>query len=172
MNKNIEFFNKHKGEIFISPELKLVRLIGILEDEYDTFYILLTNKCKVIYSSVVLPLYELKHKIDNPDYNDLVTYYKFNHAILHESISSEYRKKILGGDKMLSFEDVLKEFEEFLHAATYLEVLPCRWRYVRLFNEGDPLNFYAVLCLTPQELYDTLENDLAVEKEVQNPQRD
>ena len=24
---------------------------------------------------------------------------------------------------MLSFEDVLKEFEEFLHAATYLEVL-------------------------------------------------
>ena len=58
---------------------------------------------------------------------------------------------------MLSFEDVLKEFEEFLHAATYLEVLPCRWGYVRLFNEGDPINFYAVLCLTPQELYDTLE---------------
>ena len=47
----------------------------------------------------------------------------------------------------------------------------CFW-YVRLFNEGDPINFYAVLCLTPQELYDTLENDLAVEKEVQNPQRD
>ena len=41
-----------------------------------------------------------------------------------------------------------------------------------LFNEGDPINFYAVLCRTPQELYDTLENDLAVEKEVQNPQRD
>ena len=40
---------------------------------------------------------------------------------------------------MLSFEDVLKEFEEFLHAATYLEVLPCRWGYVRLFNEGDRL---------------------------------
>lgn len=111
MNENIEFFNKHKGEIFISPELKLVRLIGILEDEYDTFYILLTNKCKVIYSSVVLPLYELKQKIDNPDYNNLVTYYKFNHAIHHESISSEYRKKILdkiykdankNGDKILT----------------------------------------------------------------------
>ena len=35
-----------------------------------------------------------------------------------------------------------------------------------------PINFYAVLCRTPQELYDTLENDLAIEKEVQNPQRD
>ena len=73
---------------------------------------------------------------------------------------------------MLSFEDVLKEFEDFLQTASYLEVLPCRWGYVRLFNEGDPINFYAVLCRTPQELYDTLENDLAIEKEVQNPQRD
>lgn len=47
---------------------------------------------------------------------------------------------------MLSFEDVLKEFEDFLQTAPYLEVL--------------------------QELYDTLENDLTIEKEVQNPQRD
>lgn len=67
---------------------------------------------------------------------------------------------------------VLKEFDIFLQTASYLEVLPCRWGYVRLFNEGDPINFYAVLCRTPQELYDTLENDLAIEKEVQNPQRD
>lgn len=73
---------------------------------------------------------------------------------------------------MLSFEDVLKEFEDFLQTASYLEVLTCRWGYVRLFNEGDPINFYAVLCRTPQELYDTLENDLAIEKEVQTPQRD
>ena len=65
---------------------------------------------------------------------------------------------------MLSFEDVLKEFDIFLQTASYLDV--------RLFNEGDPINFYAVLCRTPQELYDTLENDLAIEKEVQNPQRD
>ena len=73
---------------------------------------------------------------------------------------------------MLSFEDVLKEFDIFLQTASYLEVLPCRGGYVRLFNECDPINFYAVLCRTPQELYDTLENDLAIEKEVQNPQRD
>ena len=44
---------------------------------------------------------------------------------------------------MLSFEDVLKEFDIFLQTASYLEVLPCRWGYVRLFNEGDPINFYA-----------------------------
>lgn len=63
---------------------------------------------------------------------------------------------------MQSFEDVLREFEDFLQTASYLEVLPCRWGYVRLFNEGAPINFYAVLCRTPQELYDTLENDLAM----------
>lgn len=37
---------------------------------------------------------------------------------------------------MLSFEDVLKEFEEFLHAATYLEVLPCRWGVCAAFQRG------------------------------------
>ena len=62
---------------------------------------------------------------------------------------------------MQSFEDVLREFEDFYSSCG-----------VRLFNEGAPINFYAVLCRTPQELYDTLENDLAIEKEVQNPQRD
>ena len=50
---------------------------------------------------------------------------------------------------MQSFEDVLREFEDFLQTASYLEVLPCRWGYVRLFNEGAPINFYAVLCRTP-----------------------
>lgn len=69
---------------------------------------------------------------------------------------------------MLSFEDVLKEFEDFLNTSSYLEVLPCRWGYVRLFLEGDRINFYAVLCCTPQELRDTLANDLVIEKELQN----
>ena len=59
---------------------------------------------------------------------------------------------------MLSFEDVLKEFDIFLQTASYLEVLPCRWGYVRLFNEGDPINFYAVLCRTPQELTESRES--------------
>lgn len=67
---------------------------------------------------------------------------------------------------MLSFEDVLKEFDIFLQTASYLEVLPCRWGYVRLFNEGDPINFNAILCRTPQELYTALENDLETEIQV------
>lgn len=67
---------------------------------------------------------------------------------------------------MQSFEDVLREFEVFLQTASYLDVVPCRWGYVRLFNEGNPINFNAILCRTPQELYTALENDLETEIQV------
>ena len=64
---------------------------------------------------------------------------------------------------MQTFEEVLTQFHSFLESATYLDVVPCRWGYVRLFNEGDPINFNAILCRTPQELYTALENDLETE---------
>ena len=38
--------------------------------------------------------------------------------------------------------------------------------YVRLFNEGDPINFNAILCRTPQELYTALANDLETEIQI------
>ena len=41
---------------------------------------------------------------------------------------------------MQTFEEVLTHFHSFLESATYLDVVPCRWGYVRLFNEGDPIN--------------------------------
>ena len=45
---------------------------------------------------------------------------------------------------MRTFEEVLTHFHSFLESATYLDVVPCRWGYVRLFNEGDPINFNAI----------------------------
>ena len=47
-----------------------------------------------------------------------------------------------------------------------MEVVPCRWGYVRLFNEGEPINFSAVLCQNPEELYQVLTNDLETELDV------
>ena len=67
---------------------------------------------------------------------------------------------------MQTFEEVLTHFHSFLESATYLDVVPCRWGYVRLFNEGNPINFNAILCRTPQELYTALENDLETEIQV------
>ena len=40
---------------------------------------------------------------------------------------------------MQTFEEVLTHFHSFLESATYLDVVPCRWGYVRLFNEGNPI---------------------------------
>ena len=71
-----------------------------------------------------------------------------------------------GGQTMQTFEEVLTHFHSFLESATYLDVVPCRWGYVRLFNEGDPINFNAILCHTPQELYTALANDLETEIQV------
>ena len=67
---------------------------------------------------------------------------------------------------MQTFEEVLIYFHDFLETASYLDVVPCRWGYVRLFNEGNPINFNAILCRTPQELYIALANDLETELQV------
>ena len=57
---------------------------------------------------------------------------------------------------MQTFNDVLKRFRVFLEGSSYLEVVPCRWGYVRLFNEGEPINFSAVLCQKPCRRFFTL----------------
>lgn len=74
---------------------------------------------------------------------------------------------------MLSFEDVLKEFEEFLHAATYLEVLPCRWGYVRGFSTRVILSIsmpsYVVLrksCMTRWKMISRLKKRCRIRKEI------
>ena len=81
---------------------------------------------------------------------------------LRASLEKEKERRI----KMQTFEEVLTHFHSFLESATYLDVVPCRWGYVRLFNEGDPINFNAILCRTPQELYTALANDLETEIQV------
>lgn len=67
---------------------------------------------------------------------------------------------------MQTFEEVLIYFHDFLETTSYLDIVPCRWGYVRLFNEGNPINFNAILCRTPQELYMALANDLETEIQV------
>lgn len=64
---------------------------------------------------------------------------------------------------MQTFEEVLERFHDFLESASYLDVVPCRWGYVRLFNEGEPINFDAILCRTPEELWAVLKNDQETE---------
>ena len=64
---------------------------------------------------------------------------------------------------MQTFNDVLKRFRVFLEESAYLEVVPCRWGYVRLFNEGEPINFSAVLCEKSEDVYKGLAEHLETE---------
>jgi cold shock CspA family protein len=99
MKEDIKFFNEHKGELFISPDLQLVRLIGVAEGKYIT----LSEDCSVSYCAVSEGLTILKNKIDNQDYNRFVQSYKTNDNIYLEHLESrcgypkmylEYRKEI------------------------------------------------------------------------------
>ena len=67
---------------------------------------------------------------------------------------------------MHTFEEVLTHFHSFLESATYFDVVPCLSSYLNHYNEGNPINFNAILCRTPQELYTALENDLETEIQV------
>ncbi|OUP25912.1 hypothetical protein [Faecalibacterium sp. An192] len=67
---------------------------------------------------------------------------------------------------MQTFNDVLKRFRVFVEESSYLEVVPCLRGYARLFNEDEPINFSAVLCQKPEELYQVLANDLETELDI------
>ena len=42
---------------------------------------------------------------------------------------------------MQTFEEVLTHFHSFLESATYLDVVPCRWGYVRQFFAAHHKNY-------------------------------
>ena len=74
---------------------------------------------------------------------------------------------------MLSFEDVLKEFDIFLQTASYLEVLPCRWGGMFGFLMRATLSTSMQSCAVLRKSYMThWKMILPLKKEVQNPQRD
>ena len=58
---------------------------------------------------------------------------------------------------MITFTEILEIFQEYLQSASCVEVLPTKWGYVRLYYE-EPYcdSFEAVLCRTPEELFEVL----------------
>ncbi|MBS6397787.1 MAG: hypothetical protein KH452_11680 [Clostridiales bacterium] len=67
---------------------------------------------------------------------------------------------------MTTFEKILEIFRDYLLSESCVEVLPTKWGYVRLYYEepyGD--SFDAVLCRTPEELFEVLLNHALAERE-------
>ena len=58
---------------------------------------------------------------------------------------------------MLTFENILKLFQEYLLCDPEEEVLPCKRGYVRLtWNKDSRYCVDGILCQTPEELFDLL----------------
>lgn len=65
-----------------------------------------------------------------------------------------------------SFTMVLDIFQDYLLRESCVEVLPTKWGYVRLYYE-EPYrdSFNAVLCRTPEELFEVLLDHVLAERE-------
>ena len=67
---------------------------------------------------------------------------------------------------MITFTEILEIFREYLQSTSCVEVLPTKWGYVRLYYE-EPYcdSFEAVLCRTPEELFEVLLDHTLAEQE-------
>lgn len=67
---------------------------------------------------------------------------------------------------METFAKVLEIFQDYLLRESCVEVLPAKWGYVRLYYE-EPYSdsFNAVLCRTPEELFEVLLDHVLAERE-------
>ena len=67
---------------------------------------------------------------------------------------------------MITFTDILEIFREYLQSTSCVEVLPTKWGYLRLYY-GEPYcdSFEAVLCRTPEELFEVLLDHTLAEQE-------
>lgn len=69
---------------------------------------------------------------------------------------------------MAAFEQVMKLFHDYLSNTSCIQVVRTRWGYVRLFCEEPYFDsFEAVLCRTPQELFEELLEYALTAKEYQ-----
>jgi len=96
-------YNDHKGEFVINGLGKVMRFVGISEDEYDYSYVLYTGS-KLYFETVLVKLIFLKGKIDDSDYKMIEKSARLNHdihlvqdnsTVLGETVG-EYITEIMG----------------------------------------------------------------------------
>lgn len=103
-NLNIfqEVFDNLKGELVIC-NFSVYRLIAIVEDEFDYYYLLFDGEELHLFSCLI-NLVKLKNQIDDEDYDEMIRLVKLNHPDqpgLHEiteeitTLNEEFKKEII-----------------------------------------------------------------------------
>ena len=65
-----DIFNRLKGQLVLIDR-QVLRFIGIGQDQYDYLYILWDGK-ELVYRTILDHLIQLKDKIDDKDYNNMI----------------------------------------------------------------------------------------------------
>jgi hypothetical protein len=74
----IEEFESLKGQFVIAGDWKVKRLVGVVEDDMDYYWLLYDGR-KFSLDSCVSRVVPLKGKLDNMDYNEFVRLAYLNH---------------------------------------------------------------------------------------------
>lgn len=86
-------FDSMKGQMVLYDD-KVYHWIGIGEDDHDFFYILL-NRDKLMLGSPIAGVWQLKDKIDERHYKDLIHTAKYNWQYSYNS----WAKRVLSGEQ-------------------------------------------------------------------------
>lgn len=95
-----EFFEKEKGTFVIDLYQRPARLIGLIDTEFDYYYVTFDGR-DVRANTCVGRLIPLKNRIDEDDYARMVNRANFNH---YDRLYLEY--------KFGSIEDLIIKFKE------------------------------------------------------------
>lgn len=102
----IEEFESLKGQFVIDLDWRVKRLVGVVEDDIDYYWLLYDGRVFSLHSCVgrVVPL---KGKIENGDYNEFVRLAYLNHWDIADYGEDNYSKK----HKEEIISDLLKDQE-------------------------------------------------------------
>ena len=111
----LEEFESLKGQFVISGDWRVKRLLGVVSDDFDYYWLLYDGR-KFSLDSCLCRLVPLKGKIENKDYNEFVRLAYLNHYdlifnIAKESDREESIKRCIEYKESLT-SDLLKEQED------------------------------------------------------------
>jgi hypothetical protein len=110
----IEEFESLKGQFVISGDWKVKRLVGVVEDDMDYYWLLYDGR-KFSMDSCVGRVVPLKGKLEDKDYNEFVRLAYLNHFDIIGYYCKEEDKEegmsVSENHKRQIIEDLLKEQE-------------------------------------------------------------
>ena len=93
----LQEFKEMKGQFVITQSYKIERLIAISTDDYDYYYVTYDGR-KITFNTCVGRIIQLKGRIKDDDYEDIVMMAKLNHGdqvIQDKKEHKSYKKDML-----------------------------------------------------------------------------